>query len=130
MLGSCRLSNTGNKILFRINWQCVHQGFNVSPTGRSALVWGLVTWEAKPLASFVKSSDYCEWWWDVTTLTTHALNIQSWLMLWLIMLMHGISMKIDGEMFSDLTCKVRRSPIMLEPHVSPDWQQDFFQHFW
>jgi len=29
--GCCYLSNTGNKILFRINWGCVHQGFSVTP---------------------------------------------------------------------------------------------------
>jgi hypothetical protein len=35
-----------------------------------------------------------------------------------------------GEMFSDVACEVSRSPVMLEPHVSPDWQWDFLQHFW
>jgi len=27
----CCLNNTGNKILFRINWRCANQSFNVGP---------------------------------------------------------------------------------------------------
>ena len=51
------LNSMGNKILFRINWRHVNQGFNV--------VWGLVTWGAKPLSRLIQSSDCCRWRWDV-----------------------------------------------------------------
>jgi hypothetical protein len=30
MAGCCRLHDTGNKILFRINWRCVNQGFHAA----------------------------------------------------------------------------------------------------
>jgi hypothetical protein len=29
--GCCCLNNTGNKILFRINWRRLNQGFNLAP---------------------------------------------------------------------------------------------------
>jgi hypothetical protein len=38
-----------------------------NPKGRSHLVWGPVTWEAKPLARHVQSSGRFNWRWDVAT---------------------------------------------------------------
>jgi hypothetical protein len=37
---------------------------------------------------------------------------------------------IYGEIFWDLTCSMTRSPVVLEPHVSPRCQGDFLQQFW
>ena len=65
MPGCCSLNDTGNKILFKIKWRRVNQGLNVGPIGRSPLVWGPVTWKAKPLSRTVQSSDCCKWQWDV-----------------------------------------------------------------
>ena len=59
------LSNTGKGILYRINWRRVIQGFKCGPIEISSLVCGPVTWEAKPLALPVQSSDRCMWRLDV-----------------------------------------------------------------
>ena len=64
--GYCCLNNTGNKLLFRINWWCVNQCVNVVP--REAVHWCEVCWqsvEAKSLAHPVQSKDRCKWRWDV-----------------------------------------------------------------
>ena len=43
------------------------------PIWRIPLVWGLVTWEDKPQARTVQSSDHCKWWWGV--LRPEVLNM-------------------------------------------------------
>ena len=40
------LNNTGNKIHFRIKWQCVNQGFNVTPL--EEVQWCEVRWPGRP----------------------------------------------------------------------------------
>ena len=44
--GCCCLNNTGSKLLFRINWWFVNQGFNVAP--REEVHWCEVCWQWRP----------------------------------------------------------------------------------
>ena len=46
MPGCCCLNNTGCKLLFRINWWFVNQGFNVAP--REEVHWCEVCWQWRP----------------------------------------------------------------------------------
>jgi hypothetical protein len=63
--GCCFLNNTGNKILFRINWQRVNQSFNVVP--QEEVHWCEVWWPGR-LSHWpapIQSSNCCMWQWDV-----------------------------------------------------------------
>ena len=46
MPGCCCLNNMGNRHLFRINWWCVNQGFNVAP--REEVHWCEDCWQWRP----------------------------------------------------------------------------------
>jgi hypothetical protein len=61
--GCCCLNNTGNKILFRINWQCVNRDLmwsHMKSIGvRSSDLEGQAIGQPPPFQQSFK------WWWDV-----------------------------------------------------------------